>query len=29
VLDGGLVPRLTLVGGRVAFADPDLPFEPA
>jgi N-acetylglucosamine-6-phosphate deacetylase len=27
VLDPDLVPRLTLVGGRVAFADPDLPFE--
>ena len=26
VLDAGLVPRLTLVGGRVAHADPDLPF---
>jgi N-acetylglucosamine-6-phosphate deacetylase len=26
VLDPDLVPRLTLVGGRVAFADPDLPF---
>ena len=26
VLDPGLVPRLTLVGGRVAFADPGLPF---
>jgi len=28
VLDDGLVPRLTLVGGRVAWADPGLPFEP-
>lgn len=28
VLDEGLVPRLTLVGGRVAWADPDLPFDP-
>lgn len=28
VLDPGLVPRLTLVGGRVAFADPGLPFDP-
>lgn len=27
VLDGDLVPRLTLVGGRVAFADPALPFD--
>lgn len=27
VLDEGLVPRLTLVGGVVAFADPDLPFD--
>lgn len=27
VLDPDLVPRLTLVGGRVAFADPGLPFE--
>ena len=27
VLDAGLVPRLTLVGGRVAFADPALPFD--
>lgn len=27
VLDEGLVPRLTLVGGRVAFADPGLPFD--
>ncbi|HMN98583.1 MAG TPA: amidohydrolase family protein [Miltoncostaeaceae bacterium] len=28
VLDGDLVPRLTLVGGRVAWADPGLPFDP-
>jgi hypothetical protein len=28
VLDDGLVPRLTLVGGRVAWADPGLPFAP-
>ena len=28
VLDEDLVPRLTLVGGRVACADPDLPFDP-
>jgi N-acetylglucosamine-6-phosphate deacetylase len=28
VLDEGLAPRLTLVGGRVAWADPDLPFDP-
>jgi N-acetylglucosamine-6-phosphate deacetylase len=28
VLDEGLVPRLTLVGGRVAWADPTLPFDP-
>jgi N-acetylglucosamine-6-phosphate deacetylase len=28
VLDEGLVPRLTLVGGRVAWADPALPFDP-
>lgn len=27
VLDEALVPRLTLVGGRVAFADPALPFD--
>ena len=27
VLDEGLVPRLTLVGGRVAYADPGLPFD--
>ena len=27
VLDAGLVPRLTLVGGRVAHADPALPFD--
>jgi hypothetical protein len=27
VLDGALVPRLTLVGGRVAYADPALPFD--
>jgi N-acetylglucosamine-6-phosphate deacetylase len=27
VLDDGLVPRLTLVGGRVAHADPALPFD--
>lgn len=26
VLDPDLVPRLTLIGGRVAYADPDLPF---
>ena len=29
VLDEGLVPRLTLVGGRVAWADPGLPFDPS
>ncbi len=28
VLDDGLVPRLTLVGGRVGWADPGLPFDP-
>ena len=27
VLDADLVPRLTLIDGRVAFADPELPFE--
>jgi hypothetical protein len=27
VLDAGLVPRLTLVGGVVAHADPGLPFD--
>ncbi|MGE0026227.1 MAG: N-acetylglucosamine-6-phosphate deacetylase [Thermoleophilia bacterium] len=29
VLDEGLVPRLTLVGGVVAWADPGLPFDPS
>ena len=28
VLDEGLVPRLTVIGGRVAWADPGLPFDP-
>ena len=28
VLDPDLVPRLTLIGGHVAFADPELPFYP-